>query len=38
MTFRKGDIFDLKSILHIENVVFNKPYLTADILKKLLRN
>ena len=38
MTFRKGDIFDLKSILHIENVVFNKPYWTADMLKKLLRN
>ena len=38
MIFRKGDIFDLKPILNIENVVFNKPYWTADMLKKLLRN
>ena len=38
MIFRKGDIFNLKSILYIENVVFNKPYWTSDMLKKLLRN
>ena len=33
--FRKGTIFDLKSVLKIEKKVYNKPYWTESMLKRL---
>ena len=35
MMFRKGTIFDLKSVLKIEKKVYNKPYWTESMLKRL---
>ena len=35
MNIRKGTISDLKSILNIEKKVYNKPYWTESMLKRL---
>jgi len=35
MIIRKGTISDLKSILNIEKKVYNKPYWTEPMLKRL---